>query len=229
MSLTDEMAAYLDHTHLNPDATPEVIAKLCSEAAEYGFATVCVSPCYVHQAAELLRRTQVRVCTVVGFPLGTTLPEVKAYEAERVIQDGANEIDMVINIGALKAGRHELVQREIEGVVRAAHRHGVLVKVIIEAAALTDEEKVTACTLAKAAGADFVKTSTGYGPGGASLHDVALMRRMVGQSMGVKASTGVRDYETARAMIEAGATRLGVSRGIKIVREAEQARQRGEG
>jgi deoxyribose-phosphate aldolase len=223
------MAAYIDHTYLSPLATPDDIARLCSEAADWGFAAVCVSPCYVRQAAELLHGTPVRVCTVIGFPLGVTLPDVKAYEAQRVIQEGANEIDMVINIGALKAGHDELVRREIEGVVKAADRSGVLVRVIIETAALTDEEKVRACSLAKSASADFVKISTAYGPGGASLHDVALMRRTVGPSVGVKASTGVRDYETAKAMIEAGATRLGVSRAIKIMRQAEEARQRGEG
>jgi len=194
---SNEMTKYIDHTSLQPEVTPEDIARLCSEAIEYDFAAVCVSPCYVRWAAELLSGTPVRVCTVIGFPLGTTLPEVKAYETERVIRDGANEVDMVINLGALKAGDYELVQRDIEGVVHVAQRNGVLVKVIIEAAALTDDAKVKVCTLAKAAGADFVKTSTGYGPGGASLHDVALMRRAVGPAMGVKASTGIRDYETA--------------------------------
>jgi len=226
MIASNEIRKYIDHTLLKPEATPEDIAQLCAEAVEYGFATVCVSPCFVQQAAQCLRGTPVHVCTVIGFPLGTTLPQVKAYETECAIEAGATEVDMVINLGALKAGNHELVQRDIEGVVRAAHAHDALVKVIIEAAALADDEKVTACSLAQAADADFVKTSTGYGPGGASLHDVALMRRTVGASMGVKASTGVRDYETANAMIEAGANRLGVSRGIKIVRQATEAQAR---
>ena len=214
------MAQYIDHTLLKPDATPEQIAKLCAEAREYQFASVCVNPCNVRQCSELLRGTSVLVCSVIAFPLGATPPEVKAYETERVIWDGATEVDMVINIGALKGGDYALVQRDIEAVVYAAHRSRVLTKVIIEAALLTDDEKVKACTLAKAAQADFVKTSTGFGPGGATLHDVELMRRTVGPEMGVKAAGGIRDYETVQKMIAAGATRIGASASVKIMQEA---------
>jgi deoxyribose-phosphate aldolase len=214
------MAQYIDHTLLKPDATPEQIAKLCAEAAEYHFASVCINPCNVRQSAELLRGTAVLVCSVVGFPLGATMPEVKAYETERVIWDGATEVDMVINVGALKGGDYALLQRDIEAVVHVAHRSRVLTKVIIEAALLTDDEKVKACTLAKAAQADFVKTSTGFGPGGATLHDVELMRRTVGPEMGVKAAGGIRDYATAQEMITAGATRVGASASVKIMQEA---------
>jgi len=211
---------YIDHTLLKADATPEQIAKLCAEAREHHFAAVCVNPCNIQQCAELLRGTDVHICSVVGFPLGATMPEVKAYETERVIWDGATEVDMVINIGALKGGDYALVQRDIEAVVHVAHRNRALAKVIIEAALLTDDEKVKACTLAKAAQADFVKTSTGFGPGGATLHDVELMRRTVGPDMGIKAAGGIRDYETTQQMIAAGATRIGASAGVKIVQES---------
>lgn len=214
------LAQYIDHTLLKPEATPEQIARLCAEAREYRFASVCVNPCNVRQCSELLRGTPVLVCSVIGFPLGATLPEVKAYETERVIWDGATEVDMVINIGALKGGDYALVQRDIEAVVYVAHRSRALVKVIIEAALLTDEEKVKACTLAKAAQADFVKTSTGFGPGGATLHDVELMRKTVGPDMGVKAAGGIRDYETMKKMIAVGATRVGASASVKIMQEA---------
>ncbi len=215
-----DIAKLIDHTLLKPEATRDQIAQLCREAREYGFAAVCVNPCYVGLAAELLRGSPVKVCSVVGFPLGATLPEVKAYEARRAIEEGAAEVDMVINIGALKSGDLELVRRDIAAVVDVCHAKGALCKVIIEAALLSDEEKVLACQLAKAAGADYVKTSTGFGPGGATVHDVALMRRTVGPEMGVKAAGGIRSYEAARAMVEAGATRIGASAGVKIVREA---------
>jgi len=214
------VAQYIDHTLLKPDATPEQISRLCAEAGEHHFAAVCVNPCNIRQCAELLRGTSVVVCSVVGFPLGATMPEVKAYEAEHVIWDGATEVDMVINIGALKGGDYALVQRDIEAVVHVAHRSRALTKVIIEAALLTDDEKVKACTLAKAAQADYVKTSTGFGPGGATLHDVELMRRTVGPDMGVKAAGGIRDYETAKQLIAAGATRIGASAGVKILQES---------
>lgn len=214
------IAERIDHTLLKPDATPEEIAWLCAEARQYHFASVCVNPCNVRQCSDALRGTGVTVCSVVGFPLGATLPEVKAYETERVIWDGAREVDMVINIGALKAGDHALVQRDIESVVHVAHRNRALVKVIIEAAYLTDDQKVKACLISKAAQADFVKTSTGFGPGGATLHDVELMRRTVGPEMGVKAAGGIRDYETFTKMIAAGATRIGASASIKILQEA---------
>jgi deoxyribose-phosphate aldolase len=213
-------AQYIDHTLLKPDATPEQVTNLCAEAREYRFASVCVNPCNIRQCSELLRGTPVLVCSVVAFPLGATPPEVKAYETERVIWDGATEVDMVINVGALKGGDYALSQRDMEAVVQAAHRSRAVVKVIIEAALLTDEEKVKACTLAKAARADFVKTSTGFGPGGATLRDVELMRKTVGPDMGVKAAGGIRDYDTVKKMIAAGATRIGASASVKIMQEA---------
>jgi deoxyribose-phosphate aldolase len=215
------VAALIDHTLLKPDATRADIEKLCREAAAFHFATVCVNPAWVAVAASLLRGTGVGVCSVVGFPLGATTGDVKHYETRRAIFDGAAEIDMVINIGALKSGDVRTVERDIEGVAEACHQAGAATKVIIEAALLTDEEKITACTLAKAAGADFVKTSTGFGPGGATPADVALMRRVVGAEMGVKAAGGVRDLEGLKAMVAAGATRVGASAGVKIVQEAK--------
>ena len=220
MEQPTNIAKIIDHTLLKPEATRDQIVQLCREAREYGFASVCVNPSYVKLAAELLRGSSVKVCSVVGFPLGATLPEVKAYEARRAIEEGATEIDMVINIGALKSGDLELVKRDIASVVDVCHARGALCKVIIEAALLTDEEKVLACQLARAAGADYVKTSTGFGPGGATVQDVALMRRTVGPEMGVKAAGGIRSYEAAKSMVEAGATRIGASAGVKIVREA---------
>lgn len=219
-NVAPDTAQRIDHTLLRADATPEEIAWLCAEARQYHFATVCVNPCNVRQCSDELRGTGVTVCSVVGFPFGATMPEVKAYETERVIWDGAREVDMVINLGALKSGDHTLVQRDIEAVVHVAHRNRALVKVIIEAAYLTDDQKVKACLLSKAACADFVKTSTGFGPGGATLHDVELMRRTVGPEMGVKAAGGVRDYETLTKMIAAGATRIGASASVKIMQEA---------
>ncbi|MBM3306732.1 MAG: deoxyribose-phosphate aldolase [Candidatus Eisenbacteria bacterium] len=210
------LASVIDHTLLKPAATRAEVEELCAEAARYGFASVCVNPCHVPLCAELLRPTNVKVCTVVGFPLGANKPEVKAFEAERAIADGAHELDMVANIGAIKAGDHELVERDIRGVVRACGARVVL-KVIIEAALLTDEEKVAACNIAKKAGADFVKTSTGFAPGGATAHDVRLMRAAVGREMGVKAAGGIRDLDTAREMVEAGASRIGASASVKIV------------
>ncbi|RME48939.1 MAG: deoxyribose-phosphate aldolase [Caldilineae bacterium] len=216
-----ELAQYIDHTLLKPDATVEQISRLCHEALKYGFAAVCVNPSYVRLAAQLLKGSPVKVCTVVGFPLGATSPEVKSYEAQQAINDGATEIDMVINIGALKSGNDELVERDIATVTRTAHNGGAICKVILETALLTDAEKIRACQLAKKAGADFVKTSTGFGGGGATVHDVALMRQVVGPAMGVKASGGIKGFEAARQMIAAGATRLGASAGVKIVQEAE--------
>ncbi len=213
------IAAMIDHTLLKPEATPAQIEKLCAEAAEYHFASVCVNPVYIPLAARLLKGTGVKVCCVVGFPLGAIAPEQKAAEAASCAAMGAEELDMVIHVGAAKAGDWALVQRDIEGVVKAAAGHTV--KVIIETCLLTDEEKVKACEAAKAAGADFVKTSTGFSTGGATTHDIALMRKTVGPEMGVKASGGIRDYETAMAMIEAGANRIGASAGIAIVAAAE--------
>ncbi|MFH1690868.1 MAG: deoxyribose-phosphate aldolase [Candidatus Eisenbacteria bacterium] len=206
----------IDHTILKPDATRDEIEKLCEEARRFRFASVCINPTHVPLCAQMLRMTNVKVCTVVGFPLGANRSEVKAFETERAIRDGAQEVDMVINVGALKSNDRDLVERDIRAVVEAC-RGIVVSKVIIEAALLTDEEKVTACQLAKAAGADFVKTSTGFGPGGATAHDVALMRAVVGAEMGVKAAGGIRDAETAREMIAAGASRIGASASVKIV------------
>ena len=213
------LAATIDHTLLKPEATPTQIEKLCAEAAEYHFASVCVNPVYIPLAARLLKGTGVKVCCVVGFPLGAIAPEQKAAEAASCAAMGAEELDMVIHVGAAKAGDWALVQRDIEGVVKAAAGHTV--KVIIETCLLTDEEKVKACKAAKAAGSHFVKTSTGFSTGGATTHDIALMRKTVGPEMGVKASGGIRDYETAMAMIEAGANRIGASAGIAIVAAAE--------
>jgi deoxyribose-phosphate aldolase len=218
-----EIARRIDHTLLKPEATRAQIETLCREAREHGFATVCVNPSWVPLCRDLLRGSETRVCTVVGFPLGATLPEVKAYEASRVVAEGACEVDMVVNVGALKSGEFRTVERDIAGVVESSHRGGALVKVIIEAALLDDDEKVRACVLSQAAGADFVKTSTGFGPGGATAADVALMRRVVGPQMGVKAAGGVRDLESARAMLQAGADRIGASVGVKIVSESQGA------
>jgi deoxyribose-phosphate aldolase len=214
------VAAMIDHTLLKPDATRAQIEELCREAAQFKFATVCVNPTWVATCARLLAGTGVGVCSVVGFPLGATTADVKGYETRRAIYDGAREIDMVINIGALKSGDLRMVERDIEAVAMPCRESGALSKVIIEAALLTDEEKITACTIAKAAGADYVKTSTGFGPGGATAADVALMRRVVGADMGVKAAGGVRDLEGLQAMIAAGASRVGASAGIKIVQQA---------
>ena len=224
------VAEMIDHTLLKPDATRSEIEKLCGQAAEFGFASVCINPTWVALCTRLLAEhggpnrtrpaTATVVCSVVGFPLGATTPDVKHYETRRAIFDGAREIDMVINVGALKSGDLRVVERDIEAVTAPCREAGAISKVIIEAALLTDQEKVTACTLAKAAGADFVKTSTGFGPGGATVADVALMRRVVGQEMGVKAAGGVRDLEGLKAMVAAGATRIGASAGVRIVQES---------
>ena len=218
-----ELTRMIDHTLLKPEARAEEITRLCQEALQYRFAAVCIHPCRIPLAARLLTNTPVKVDTVIGFPLGATLPQVKVYEAEQALLAGAQEVDMVLNIGALKDSDDRLVQADIAEVVRACHRKGAICKVIIEAALLTEEEKVQACRWAQAAGADFVKTSTGFGPGGARVEDVALMRRTVGPEMGIKAAGGIRDYPSARAMIEAGATRIGASAGVKILQEAKFA------
>jgi deoxyribose-phosphate aldolase len=216
-----DVAAVIDHTLLKPDACRADIEKLCREAAEYSFATVCVNPTWVSLAAKLLEGKATKVCSVVGFPLGATTPDVKHYETRRAIFDGAREIDMVINVGALKSGDLRLLERDIEAVAAPCRDAGVLSKVIIEAALLKDDEKIAACTVAKAAGADYVKTSTGFGPGGATAADVALMRRVVGDDMGVKAAGGVKDLEGLKAMVAAGATRVGASAGVRIVKESK--------
>ena len=212
-----DMARYIDHTLLRPDATAAEIDQLCREAEQYHFASVCINPTWVKRAADNLRGTSVPVCSVIGFPLGATTPEIKAMETRRALRDGAREVDMVLNIGALKSGDYALVRSDIEKVVDAAHDGSALCKVILETALLTDEEKVIASSLAKQARADFVKTSTGFGPGGATIYDVALMRETVGPEMGVKASGGVRTADDAEGMIAAGATRIGASAGIEIV------------
>src|SRR5580700_8260134 len=220
MSLTEsQIARLIDHTLLKPEATREDIQKLCQEALEYGFASVCVNPWNVSHAAELLRGSAVCVCTVVGFPLGATLPIVKALEAAEAIKVGAQEIDMVIHIGALKSGQEALAEADIRGVVEVSHHAGTLCKVILETALLTKEEKVRGLLLAKKAGADFVKTSTGFGPGGATVEDVRLMRETVGSGTGIKAAGGVRTLSDLQKMVEAGATRVGSSSGVKIVQE----------
>jgi deoxyribose-phosphate aldolase len=215
------VAGMIDHTLLKPDATRQEIEKLCREAAQFHFATVCVNPGWVALCAQLLRGSGVGVCSVVGFPLGATTADVKHYETRRAIFDGASEIDMVINIGALKSGDLKVVERDIAAVVGPCREAGVVSKVIIEVALLNDDEKIAASTLAKAAGADFVKTSTGFASGGATAADVALMRRVVGAEMGVKAAGGVRDYEGLKAMVAAGATRVGASAGVRIVQESQ--------
>jgi deoxyribose-phosphate aldolase len=219
-----DWASLIDHTLLKPEASEADIRKLCAEAAQFGFASVCVNPTWVRKATAFLEGTSVPVCTVIGFPLGATLPDVKAFEARRAIFNGAREVDMVINVGALKSGDDCAVEDDIRAVAEAAHENGVLCKVIIETALLTDDEKVRACLASKNAGADFVKTSTGFSKGGATVDDVALMRRTVGTALGVKASGGVKGLEDARAMFEAGATRIGASVGVKIAQEASGIR-----
>lgn len=211
-----ELNRMIDHTILKPEATEAAVQKIIDEAKEYNFFSVCINPCWVAFASEQLADTDVAVCTVIGFSLGANTPEVKAYEAADAIKNGANEVDMVINIGALKSQQYDHVRQDIQGVVDAA-KGKALVKVIIETALLTDEEKVKACELAKEAGADFVKTSTGFSTGGAKVADIRLMRETVGPDMGVKASGGVHNAEEALAMIEAGATRIGASTGVAIV------------
>jgi deoxyribose-phosphate aldolase len=211
-----ELAGMIDHTLLKPEATADQITKLCQEALQYQFKSVCINPFWVPLAAMLLKGSKVNVCTVIGFPLGSIPTEAKAEEVREAVRSGATEVDMVINIGALKSGQYDGVLHDIQAVVHAAKRSTV-VKVILETGLLTDSEKVKACELAKEAGADFVKTSTGFGTGGATVEDIALMRKTVGEKMGVKASGGIRDYETAMAMIHAGANRIGASAGITIV------------
>jgi deoxyribose-phosphate aldolase len=216
-----EMASMIDHTLLKAQATEDQFHQLCAEARQFSFATVCINPAWVPLCVELLRGSPVKVCTVIGFPLGATLPDVKAFESQRCVALGATEVDMVINIGALKSQQYDVVQTDIAAVVSAAHALGGSVKVIIETAYLSDEEKLKACALSKAAGADYVKTSTGFGPSGATVEDVALMRRAVGPAMGVKAAGGIKSAADAWAMIGAGATRIGTSAGVKIIAECQ--------
>ena len=211
------LASYIDHTLLKQNATSEQIITLCQEAREYQFASVCINPTHVRLCAELLRNSGVKVCTVIGFPLGANTTATKVFETQDAIQNGASEIDMVINIGALKNGDFTLVAKDISEISRATHNGGAILKVIIETCLLSDEEKVIACLLAKQAGADYVKTSTGFSTAGATIEDVTLMRKVVGPEMGVKAAGGVRNLEDAEKMIAAGATRLGASAGVQIV------------
>lgn len=209
-------APLIDHTLLKPDASQADIERLCSEAREFGFASVCVNPCNVRLAANLLEGSPVKVCSVVGFPLGANKKEIKAYEARKALLDGARELDMVMSVGAMKSADYRLVEDDMREVRETCGRR-ITTKVILETALLTDEEKIKACEIAKRVGMDFVKTSTGFGPGGATVEDVGLMRSVVGESMGVKASGGIRDAETAARMVEAGATRIGASASVKIV------------
>lgn len=215
------LARLIDHTLLKPEASRADIERLCAEALQYRFASVCVNPVYVRLCADLLHgQSEVRVCTVVGFPLGATSTEVKVFEAQRALADGAVELDMVQHVGALKSGDLQALERDIAAVVAVAHAQGALCKVILETALLSDPEKETACRIAQAAGADFVKTSTGFGPGGATVADIALMRRVVGPAMGVKASGGIRSLADVQQMLAAGATRIGASAGVRILQEA---------
>jgi deoxyribose-phosphate aldolase len=220
LELDAGFAGLIDHTLLKPEASRDEIRKLCQEAAKFGFASVCINPWYVPLAAELLRGTRVKVCTVIGFPLGATLPQVKIYEAEEAIKLGAQEIDMVINVGALKSGQDDVVQSDIRGVVEASHRGRAICKVILETALLTVEEKVRASVATKQAGADFIKTSTGFSTAGATAEDVALMRAIVGSEIGVKAAGGVRSFDDLKKMVCAGATRIGASASVKIMEQA---------
>lgn len=217
------VASMIDHTLLKPDATVDQVKQLCAEAKKYQFASVCVNPANVRLCWELLHNTPVKICSVIGFPLGANVSDVKVMETQLAIQHGASEIDMVINVGALKSGDLDLVARDIRSVVVAAHKGGAILKVIIETCLLTQDEKVTACLLAKEAGADFVKTSTGFSGGGATVEDIGLMRRVVGLQMGVKASGGVRTPEDAENMVKAGANRIGASASVKIVQGAGAA------
>lgn len=216
------IAAYIDHTLLKQDAAAPQIDRLCAEAAQYHFASVCVNPWYVPRCVKHLQGTGVKVCTVVGFPLGATTTESKVFETLQAVRSGAEEIDMVMNVCAMKSGNTRAIEQEIQALAAAVEGHAIL-KVILETCLLTEEEKILACQIAKRAGADFVKTSTGFSTGGATVADVALMRRTVGPEMGVKAAGGIRDYATARAMLDAGATRIGASAGIAIVQQEQEA------
>ena len=216
------IAAYIDHTLLKQDAAAPQIDRLCAEAAQYHFASVCVNPWYVPRCVKHLQGTGVKVCTVVGFPLGATTTESKVFETLQAVKSGAEEIDMVMNVCAMKSGNTRAIEQEIQALAAAVEGHAIL-KVILETCLLTEEEKILACQIAKRAGADFVKTSTGFSTGGATVADVALMRRTVGPEMGVKAAGGIRDYAAAKAMLDAGATRIGASAGIAIVQQEQEA------
>lgn len=216
------IAAYIDHTLLKQDAAAPQIDRLCAEAAQYHFASVCVNPWYVPRCVKNLHGTGVKVCTVVGFPLGATTTESKVFETLQAVRSGAEEIDMVMNVCAMKSGNTRAIEQEIQALAAAVEGHAIL-KVILETCLLTEEEKILACQIAKRAGADYVKTSTGFSTGGATVADVALMRRTIGPEMGVKAAGGIRNYATAKAMLDAGATRIGASAGIAIVQQEQEA------
>jgi deoxyribose-phosphate aldolase len=218
----EEIARLIDHTLLKPEATPAQVETICEEAKHHHFASVCINPFHVERVARALDGTDVATCTVVGFPLGATLTAVKVFEAQQALNAGADEIDMVLNIGALKGQAYDFVQEDIAAVAEACHPQGGILKVILETALLSDAEKVVACRRAQAAGADFVKTSTGFSTAGATLEDVRLMRQTVGPDMGIKAAGGIRSYADALAMVEAGATRIGASAGVKIVTQAPE-------
>ncbi len=218
--IDERIAALIDHTLLRPDATRDQVIKLCQEARKFHFASVCVNTVWVPLCSQLLHGSPVKVCAVVGFPLGATLTEAKRAETEQAVKLGAHEIDMVIQVGALRSGDLDFVHNDIRAVVDAAHRGGAIVKVIIEAALLDDPQKLQACALSRLAGADFVKTSTGFGPSGATVHDVALMQRVVGGEMGIKAAGGIRSLEDLQKMAAAGATRIGASASVKIMEQA---------
>lgn len=222
-----DLAKTIDHTLLKPDATKDKIDLLCKEALEYHFASVCINPGYVKQCASLLKGSDVKVCTVIGFPLGATTTESKVCETKNAIENGATEVDMVVNVGMLKSGDLTFIESDIRSVAETAHDGGALLKVILETCLLTDDEKVAACEAAKNATADFVKTSTGFSTGGATLHDIELMRKTVGPEMGVKASGGIHSREEAEAMLAAGATRIGASAGVKIVTGAPSSKSTG--
>jgi len=213
-----KLAGLIDHTALKPETTKEEIKKLCNEAIEYGFASVCVNPCYVGLCRELLENSTIKVCTVIGFPLGATTTATKVAEAGEAIENGATEIDMVINVGAIKSGDFDFAKKDIVAVVQAA-KGKALVKVILETCLLTDEEKIMSCKICKEAGANFVKTSTGFSTGGATVSDIKLMRSIVKPDLGVKASGGIRNFETAKAMVDAGASRIGASASVAIAKE----------
>ena len=220
MPTTENIAALIDHTILKPEATAADVRRICAEARKYGFASVCVNPYWVPLVARELDGSAVKVCTVVGCPLGASATPIKVSEAEAAMQSGAREIDMVLNIGELRGGNRDAAMEDIRRVAEACHRGGAIVKVIFETALLSDDQKLTACQIAVSAGADFVKTSTGFGPGGATVHDIELMRRAVGPNIGVKASGGIRTLADLRAMVAAGASRIGASAGVQIVEAA---------
>jgi deoxyribose-phosphate aldolase len=217
MDSTEEIASLIDHTILKPEATADDVRRICAEARQHGFASVCVNPYWVSLVARELAGSAVKACSVAGFPLGASATAIKAAEAEQAIRDGAQEVDMVLNVGELRAGNDDAVRRDIESVAQVCHNGGAILKVILETALLNDDQKRRACALAKSAGADFVKTSTGFGPGGATVEDIALMRAAVGPDIGVKASGGIRTIEDLRAMVAAGANRIGASASVQIV------------